>query len=114
MINLLKLSLIGDIMVDKHYHREYYRKNAVKRQEQNKKWKMKVRKWYQDYKKTLKCEKCNETHTTCLEFHHVKGKDGTISNMVSGGYSVDRIKKEMAKCIVLCANCHRKEHYEKG
>jgi hypothetical protein len=31
--------------------------------------------------------------------------------MVTSNYSKERIKKEIDKCIVLCANCHRKEHY---
>ena len=32
--------------------------------------------------------------------------------MISFGYSKDRIEAEIEKCIVLCANCHRKEHYD--
>ena len=34
--------------------------------------------------------------------------------MISNNYSLDRVKEEMKKCIVLCANCHREfHHYEK-
>jgi hypothetical protein len=46
-----------------------------------------------------------------LEFHHLNPdeKDFTIA---SGGKTVswDTIKKEIDKCILLCANCHRELH----
>lgn len=32
--------------------------------------------------------------------------------MVNHGYSKARILEEMERCIVLCANCHREEHYD--
>ena len=51
----------------------------------------------------------DETDPVVLEFHHVRGeKDHTISHMVSEGLSVERIQRELDKCQVLCANCHRK------
>lgn len=34
-----------------------------------------------------------------------------ISDAVNKGFGLDRIKKEISKCIVLCANCHFKRHY---
>lgn len=34
-----------------------------------------------------------------------------ISEAVQRGYSLDRIKKEIKKCIVLCANCHAIRHF---
>ena len=42
-----------------------------------------------------------------------KNKDNAVSNMVAAGYSKERIMKEINKCIVLCANCHRKVHHPK-
>ena len=30
--------------------------------------------------------------------------------MFNSSYSVDKLKKELLKCTVLCANCHRKFH----
>jgi len=33
---------------------------------------------------------------------------------VNNGYSISRVEEEMEKCDVLCANCHRREHYEES
>ncbi|MDP3900065.1 MAG: hypothetical protein Q8Q23_03215 [bacterium] len=59
-----------------------------------------------------KCEICG--YSKCikaLEFHHLNsnGKDFGIS---AKGYtrSWDEVKKEIKKCILLCANCHREAH----
>lgn len=46
-----------------------------------------------------------------LEFHHLdpKQKDFGISHK---GYtrSWEKVKEEVEKCILLCANCHREAH----
>jgi len=46
-----------------------------------------------------------------LEFHHIdsKGKDFGIS---AKGYTRSwvQVKREIKKCILLCANCHREVH----
>ncbi|MCX6764494.1 MAG: hypothetical protein NTU58_02180 [Candidatus Nealsonbacteria bacterium] len=46
-----------------------------------------------------------------LEFHHLNNseKDFSISDK---GYtrSWEKVKKEIDKCILLCANCHRELH----
>ena len=39
-------------------------------------------------------------------------KENGISKMVADGYSIEKILKELKKCEVLCANCHRKVHFK--
>lgn len=96
--------------------RRQYRKNAYKNnKEANKakgyRWRSKVRFNFQEFKATLKCVHCGENDPICLDFHHIdpsqKDRDVT-KGMSSWGYK--RIMEEIQKCIVLCANCHRKEH----
>jgi hypothetical protein len=70
-----------------------------------------TRKKFLDYKKTLKCEGCNIADHRVLEFHHLGDKDHAISNMVNRGYGWCRIQEEINKCIPLCCNCHRLEHW---
>ena len=55
------------------------------------------------------CSLCNEKDVCCLDFHHVsEDKDYAVSNMV--GLSWKKILEEISKCILVCANCHRKLH----
>lgn len=73
----------------------------------------KVRDQYRAYKATLSCERCGESHPACIEFHHVNGDKGAnISQAatIALGWSWSRVLHEIQKCIVLCSNCHRKEH----
>ena len=59
------------------------------------------------------CELCGEKHPGVLDFHHrdPKGKTMTVSRAVYGrGWAA--VEAEMAKCELLCANCHRKKHYD--
>ncbi len=58
------------------------------------------------------CSRCGyDKCQSALEFHH---KDPTKKDFVIGGNSLsrDKILKEAAKCILLCANCHREVHEE--
>ncbi len=63
-----------------------------------------------EYKKTLKCVWCGENEPACLEFHHTDPteKDFTIGKSMS--LSWEAIKREIDKCVCVCANCHRKLH----
>ena len=93
--------------------RRWYANNKDSEKKHVKKRKTGIKKWFEDYKLKLKCSKCSEDHPAVLEFHHnLKNKEFNISEMISNGYSIDRIKKEIEKCIVLCSNCHKKEHYK--
>jgi len=72
-------------------------------------------KWFQDIKKHSKCERCGESRWYVLDFHHKEGvqKKADVCKMVSGSkmYSKKEIIAEMAKCTILCANCHREVHF---
>jgi hypothetical protein len=67
---------------------------------------------YISWKRTLKCNRCDNNDHRALQFHHHRDKEHNISSMLSGGFSLDNIKKEADKCEVLCANCHQILHYK--
>ncbi len=61
------------------------------------------------------CIDCGETDPIILEFDHVTGtKEFNISDAARIGYGMPKLKAEIAKCEVRCANCHRKKTYERG
>lgn len=95
-------------------NRKFYNKNKQREIERVQIRRDILIKWIIELKSSLKCEVCGETFIYCLEFHHpdFKAKEMNISNMAHRGWSKERILKEIKKCIVLCANCHRKEHYK--
>ena len=74
----------------------------------------KLKAWWIEYRKSLKCEHCGETRWMCLDFHHrdPKCKDRDLSALVCRGSSRNRILLEVDKCFVLCSNCHRELHYK--
>ena len=71
---------------------------------------LELKEWF---KRGFCCEYCGEDDFRTLVFHHVnpEEKEFSISTMVADGYSRERIGKEIKKCLVLCANCHRKLEY---
>ena len=56
------------------------------------------------------CILCGEKDLACLDLHHLRDKKFTISSKITD-LSKDTLKEEIDKCVVLCANCHRKLHY---
>lgn len=92
----------------KHYanNKDAYIARAVKRKKE-------IRDWLRKLKDTLKCSRCPESFWACLEFHHLDPaeKDVSLAKIYQKGWCLERIKQEIAKCIILCSNCHRKEHY---
>lgn len=39
------------------------------------------------------------------------GKEHTIAALIKRGCSIDTLKEELAKCQLVCSNCHREIHY---
>jgi protein-arginine kinase activator protein McsA len=63
----------------------------------------------QRVKKFAKCSKCGDSRHYVLDFHHLIDKKKNICNMKF--HSIKSVKTEMRKCVILCSNCHREEHY---
>lgn len=71
-----------------------------------------LRNWVDEIKGKTGCNICNEDCPCALVFHHLDEyeKENSVSKMVSLGRPPEVIKREIEKCSVLCANCHRKHH----
>ncbi len=58
------------------------------------------------------CRFCKEREPICLDFHHRNKaeKEFGISQMIGSHRNWERIQREINKCEIVCANCHRKVH----
>ena len=71
------------------------------------------RKYALQVKEQLGCAKCGEIRPYVLDFHHLdpSEKENTVSRLITNTSNIESVKKEIAKCVVLCSNCHREFHY---
>ncbi len=62
-----------------------------------------------------KCEACGYSKCeAAMDFHHPDPSKKEISIGSGKFFRFEKIKKELDKCILLCSNCHREEHYTLG
>lgn len=82
----------------KKCHYTYNRLPSIKRNQQ----------FIIDYLKEHPCVDCGEPNIIVLEFDHIEdNKDEEIGQAIFSAWSIKRIKSEIDKCEVVCANCHR-------
>ena len=99
-------------MDNKEYNRKYYYNNKNKIRIRANKNQKNIRKrnlsYIISYLQDNPCVDCKEDDFIVLEFDHITDKEHNISNMVNS-HSLNKIKEEIAKCEVRCANCHRRK-----
>lgn len=95
----------------KEVDKKYYAKNSetqksqIKKARRNRKYETTLK--VIEYFKENPCAHCGEDNPIVLEFDHLADKEHNVSNMINDGLSWDKVKLEIDKCQVLCANCHR-------
>lgn len=61
-----------------------------------------------------KCSKCGyDKNYSALDLHHLNPdeKEFPLNSRVLSNTNIEKILAEAKKCVLLCANCHREEHY---
>jgi 5-methylcytosine-specific restriction endonuclease McrA len=96
------------------YQREYYRNHKVEYWLKNRARKRAARQFLSEVKQRNPCARCGESDLRCLDFHHqgIHEKFAELSNMATDGAAIVSLERELQKCIVLCKNCHAKEHFK--
>ena len=80
---------------------------------QNQKLRGLKRKYEYVIKRGGKCECCGyNKNLAVLEFHHINPdeKEFQIDLRAFSNHSLEKLEKELEKCELLCANCHREHH----
>jgi coproporphyrinogen III oxidase len=64
-----------------------------------------------------KCADCHGTfHPAVFDFHHENPdeKEYNLGNIIRRKRNPELVAKELSKCVLLCANCHRIRHFGGG
>ena len=64
--------------------------------------------WLHSMKKL--CVVCGESEPVAIDFHHINPNEKDFTIGKNRGRSKEWLSEEIAKCVCLCANCHRKVH----
>ena len=98
------------LFIKNHYNRnkEYYLTKARKR---NKYLRYKINSYISSYLLSHPCVECGEKDLAVLEFDHTGQipKFKAVSHLIKDQVSLVKIQEEIDKCVVRCANCHRKK-----
>lgn len=78
----------------------------------------KIRERNRDYVRKIKesnpCVDCGQKyHYSQMDFDHLGGKKETIARLANSEASIKTIKNEIAKCELVCSNCHRLRTWER-
>jgi hypothetical protein len=85
-------------------HHERHRENVKERLGKSRD---EAQRFIYEYLSNQVCADCGTYDFAVMTFDHVRGKKKMdVMTMVYQGYSVEAIMKEIAKCEVVCANCH--------
>ena len=103
-------------MNKKIYQRNYQRKYYHSKQLREQRRKAKLQRRHKNKLKAIaflggECIKCGNNDPRVLDFHHRNPaeKEANCFSLWHRRWSI--IEKEIKKCILLCANCYRIEHY---
>lgn len=92
-------------------NREYHKKAVLAR---NKAYAAELKRIVREAK-DVPCADCGIKYPPyVMDFDHVTGvKLGNISNMVGECVRIEKLTEEIAKCEVVCSNCHRERSYSR-
>lgn len=98
---------------NREYQKEWYKRNREKHKADARRNRKRYKEEWLKFKAEIKCAHCGERHPAIIDFHHVikENKQNVWELIGTGRYGAAR-KEISEKCIPLCANCHRKLHWE--
>ena len=97
-----------------NYHREYYARNRAhirsSRRRHQAAQRLRNRRHVWAYKASKGCIDCGERDPIVLDLDHrdPSTKVAAVARLSTSCVSLIRLDKEMQKCDVRCANCHRR------
>ena len=105
---------------ERAYYREYRRKQYQQGGSQKEKHLARVKarrdaiwEWYKDQKHMKPCTDCGVAYPYyVMDWDHLEDK--IFSAGKAATYSIERLQKEIAKCELVCSNCHRQRTFNRA
>jgi hypothetical protein len=100
----------------KAYDAAYHQRVRERRKEQKRRKKEEFQAWYRAMKESLPCTDCGGCyHHAAMQFDHLPGfeKRGELGR-VQRYASLQLVLDEIAKCEIVCANCHAVRTFERA
>ena len=92
----------------KKWRKNYNKDNRTQKRINDATRRAEIKKVIDDLKSSTSCADCgNYFPPIAMDFDHVRGKNRSISGLVSGSYKLELILAEIALCEIVCACCHR-------
>jgi len=100
----------ADMSVDQRWHYRNRGHNTRRTLDRR----SRLRAWVNERKAERGCQQCGVDTPSCLDLHHTdpETRERAVGKLITHGYGRERLEEEFARCTVLCANCHRREHQE--
>lgn len=95
--------------------KNYYQENQPRFLENRLRRKENLYRWYWELK-SAPCADCKSSyHPVVMQWDHVaEGKVNDVSRLVTNGSRKETILAEIAKCELVCANCHAMRTYKRA
>jgi len=83
-------------------------KNIKQQRQKQKEYATRNKLFINRYKHFIGCQTCGFNDVKALDLHHINPQNKTAEiSEAKWIWSIAKLKTEMRKCKVLCANCHR-------
>jgi hypothetical protein len=94
--------------IRRHYYsnREKYIKKALRRKKE-------LRQWLISIKENEPCKDCGISYPYyVMDFDHLRDKTYEVTKLINS-CSMRKLKAEIEKCEIVCANCHRMRTFKR-
>lgn len=98
----------------RQYARDHYRKNKTKYLESNNNRRKILKSVVNEIKQNTPCTDCNIQYPYyVMDFDHLSDKENLITYFVRNNNKTG-LMKEIAKCDIVCSNCHRQRTFDRN